>query len=110
MKKDEHYLQVAIHNLLTFYKIAHFSVPNGGLRNIRVAQALKAEGALPGVSDLILVLPKRIVFVEIKNGKKGVQSDAQKEFQNTVERLGFEYFVWRTIDDCYNFINEIKDL
>ena len=110
MKKDEHYLQVAIHNVLTFYKIVHFAVPNGGLRNIRVASALKAEGALAGVSDLILVLPKRIVFVEVKNGKKGVQSDAQKEFQNTVERLGFEYYVWRNIDDCYNFVNKIKDL
>ena len=110
MKHQEHYLQVAIHNLLTFYKIAHFAVPNGGLRDIRVAKSLQAEGALSGVSDLILVLPKRIVFVEVKNGKKGVQSDSQKEFQNTVESMGFEYFIWRNIDDCYNFINKIKDL
>lgn len=107
MKKEEHYLQVAIHNLLTFYKIVHFAVPNGSLRNVKVARALKAEGVMAGVSDLVIVLPNRIVFVEIKNGKKGVQSDAQKEFQQTVEGLGFEYVIFRTIDDCQDFIKKL---
>lgn len=108
MKKEEHYLQVAIHKLLTYENIFHFAVPNGGLRNIRVASALKAEGALAGVSDLILVLPKRIVFVEIKNGKEGRQSDSQKIFQNTVESLGFEYEIWKNIEQCQEFIKKFK--
>lgn len=107
MKKEEHYLQVAIHRLLTYNNIFHFAVPNGGLRNISVASALKAEGALSGVSDLILVLPKRIVFVELKNGKKGVQSDSQKEFQSKVQELGFEYIVWRSVEDCTEFLREL---
>ena len=29
MKKEEHYLQVAIHRLLTLNGIFHFAVPNG---------------------------------------------------------------------------------
>ena len=107
MKKEEHYLQVAVHRLLTYKGIFHFAVPNGGLRNIRVASALKAEGALAGVSDLILVLPKRIVFVELKNGKKGVQSDSQKEFQRKVEEMGFEYLIWKSVEDCTEFINKL---
>lgn len=107
MKKEEHYLQVAIHRLLTLNKVFHFAVPNGGLRNIRVASALKAEGALSGVSDLIIMLPKRIVFVELKNGKKGYLSDSQKEFQSKVQELGFEYEVWRSVDDCTNFLRNL---
>ena len=107
MKKEEHYLQVAIHRLLTLNNVFHFAVPNGGLRNIRVASALKAEGALSGVSDLILVLPNRIIFVELKNGKKGVQSDSQKYFQSKVQELGFEYLVWRSVEDCTEFINNL---
>ena len=64
-------------------------------------------GYKKGQSDLILVLPKRIVFVELKNGKKGVQSDSQKEFQRKVEELGFEYIVWRSVDDCTEFLREL---
>lgn len=105
MKKEEHYLQVAIHRLLTYAGIFHFAVPNGGLRNLRVASALKAEGVMAGVSDLILVLPKRIVFVELKNGKAGKQSEHQKLFQKTVEELGFEYQLWRDTEDCSRFIS-----
>lgn len=108
MKKEEHYLQVAIHKLLTYAGIFHFSVPNGGLRNVKVAMALKQEGALAGVSDLILVLDQRIVFVELKNGKAGHQSDSQKDFQNEVEKRGFEYLIWRNVDDCQDFIKNNK--
>ena len=108
MNREEHYLQVAIHDLLTYEKIFHFAVPNGELRNIRVASRLKSEGVLAGVSDLILVLPKRIVFVEIKNGTKGRQSDAQKSFQNIVESLGFEYEIWKNIEQCQAFIKKFK--
>ena len=108
MNREEHYLQVAIHDLLTYEMIFHFAVPNGELRNIRVASRLKSEGVLAGVSDLILVLPKRIVFVEIKNGTKGRQSDAQKSFQNIVESLGFEYEIWKNIEQCQAFIKKFK--
>lgn len=32
-----------------------FSVPNGGTRNMREAQALKAQGLTPGIPDMLLV-------------------------------------------------------
>lgn len=48
---------------LTYPKLRYllFSVPNGGLRSLRTAQMLKAEGALAGVSDLILLLPRAVM-------------------------------------------------
>jgi len=36
-------------------------IPNGGMRNLRVAQKLKAEGTKPGVSDYLLPVARRIV-------------------------------------------------
>jgi hypothetical protein len=110
MKKEEHLLQVAIHKYLNLMGIFHFSVPNGGLRNLRVAVALKAEGALSGVADLIILLQNECIFVELKNGKAGRQSDSQKEFQNKVESLGFKYLLWRSIDDCVDFVQKTKNL
>lgn len=108
MKKEEHKLQVTIHNFLCLNRIFHFSVPNGGLRNVRVAVDLKREGQMAGVSDLIILLPSRCIFVELKNGKAGKQSDSQKEFQKQVESLGFEYLLWRKIEDCEDFVKKIK--
>lgn len=106
MKKEEHKLQIAIHKMLLAYRVFHFAVPNGGMRNLRVATALKAEGVLAGVSDLILLYPNRPVFVEIKNGKAGKQSDSQKIFQEQVESLGFQYEIWRSLDDCLSFLRK----
>ena len=110
MKKEEHNLQVAIHKFLCLNRIFHFSVPNGGLRNLKVAMTLKAEGALSGVSDLIILLPSRCIFVELKNGNIGRQSDSQKEFQKQVESLGFEYLLWRNVEDCEEFVKKVKKL
>ncbi|MBO7713052.1 MAG: hypothetical protein J6S85_05750 [Methanobrevibacter sp.] len=108
MKKEEHYLQVAIHRLLTYAGVFHFAIPNGGARNLKVAMSLKAEGVLAGASDLVLVLEKRIVFVELKNGNVGRQSEHQKSFQNEVEKRGFEYVIWRNIQDCEDFLKKIN--
>lgn len=110
MKKEEHNLQVAIHKFLCLNRIFHFAVPNGSLRRLSVAVALKAEGVLAGVSDLIILLPSRCIFVELKNGKIGRQSDSQKEFQKQVESLGFEYLLWRNVEDCQEFVKKIKKL
>lgn len=69
-----------------------FAVPNGGERTVRGAMALKATGVVAGVSDLILVLIGRVVFIELKF-EKGRQSDAQVRFQAMVEKRGHKYYV-----------------
>lgn len=105
MKHPEHDIQVDIVNYLRLSKIFCFSVPNGGLRSLNTAAFLKKEGATAGVSDLIVLLPKRCIFVEVKT-KSGRQSDEQKNFQSAVELLGFEYLLWRSLDDAINFVRE----
>jgi hypothetical protein len=74
-----------------------FSVPNGGSRNLIEAKKLKQTGATAGVSDLIVLLNKKCLFVELKI-EKGVQSEVQKEFQKRVEALGFEYHLVRSLE------------
>lgn len=73
-----------------------FSVPNGGSRNPIEALKLKKTGTLAGVSDLIIMVPNRIIFLELKT-EKGVQSEVQKNFQKNIESLGFEYLLIRNL-------------
>lgn len=75
---------------------------------MKEAVRLKEEGVMAGVSDLIIVLPERVVFVELKNGNAGKQSGAQKIFQAEVQVRGFEYLVWRSLNDVIEWVEKIK--
>lgn len=75
-----------------------FSVPNGGNRNKIEAMTLKATGLLAGVSDLIILLPEKILFVELKTDK-GIQSAAQKDFETRITNLGYNYYLVRSLEE-----------
>lgn len=83
-----------------------FSVPNGGSRNQIEAMKLKKTGTLAGVSDLIIILRNRIIFLELKT-EKGIQSEVQKNFQNKVEALGFEYLLIRNLKQYENLMQTL---
>lgn len=82
-------------------KCVIFSVPNGGSRNLLEAKRLKATGLKAGVSDLIVLMPERCIFIEMKT-EKGYQSDKQKEFEQSVKDLGFEYHLIRSFEQFQN--------
>jgi hypothetical protein len=65
---------------------------------------LKSTGVVAGVSDLIVLLPNRCLFIEVKT-EIGRQSDKQKEFEQIVKNLGFDYQLVRSLDDFLTFIN-----
>ena len=71
------------------------AVPNGGFRNAREAAIMQREGVLAGFADLVVLAQRNVLFLEMKT-TKGKQSDKQKEFQNKVSKLGFEYIVCRS--------------
>lgn len=78
-----------------------FSVPNGGNRDAITGAILKAEGAKAGVSDLLLLVPRKgyaALCIEMKK-PKGRQSEAQKEFQKNVEKHGNKYVVCYSLED-----------
>ena len=110
MRHDESNLQIACVRWfrLQYPSIAPllFSVPNGGRRDAVTGAILKAEGAVAGVSDLLLLLPNgqhHGLCIEMKTAK-GRQSTAQKEWQKAVEDAGYRYVVVRSLGD---FIDEV---
>jgi len=80
-----------------------FSVPNGAFISKQQAIKLKATGLVAGVSDLIVVQPNKILFVELKI-EKGKQSESQKEFESIVTNLGFEYHLVRSLEQFKQII------
>ncbi len=79
-----------------------FSVPNDSINAIETKRKINT-GLLKGASDLIVVLPNKILFVELKT-EKGIQSENQKDFQNRIELLGFEYYLIRSLDQFKQII------
>lgn len=64
----------------------------------------QAVGVRKGCSDLIVVLPSKVIFIELKT-PQNKQSYEQIGFQRSVESLGFEYYVVRSLDE---FIYRVK--
>lgn len=56
-----------------------------------------------GTSDLILVLPKGVIFCELKT-EKGVQSANQKEFEKAVSNIGYKYVIIRNLEQFKNLL------
>jgi len=84
-----------------------FSVPNElGKTNALQTMLAKATGLLSGVSDLVVIHPNKgqLFFVELKTAT-GVQSDAQIEFEERVNALGYEYKLIRSFDEFKLWIN-----
>jgi hypothetical protein len=105
----EHTEQVAV---IQWYRMQYpkyakclFSIPNGAhlagdarLRAIKMNN-LKASGLVPGVSDLMLMIPKggwHGLFIEMKV-KGGKVSISQKEFMGAATLMGYQAVV------CYGF-------
>ncbi len=85
-------------------KCTIFSVPNE--RNSKKEMMfMKATGLLSGVSDLICVIPNKVLFIECKD-EKGRQQPSQIEFEETVTDLGFEYHVVRSLEEFQKIIQK----
>jgi len=91
-------------------RLTCFSVPNGGTRNPVEAKKLQATGLRPGVADFLVCMPPlpndrygRLLFIEFKL-PNGVQSDVQRKFQSTVQALGFEYKIIRSLEEFKEYI------
>lgn len=112
-KDEEHRLQVSC---VRWFRAQHpslaprlFAVPNGGRRDAVTGARLKAEGALPGVSDLIFLKRSArygALLVEMKT-PEGKQSEAQKRWAAAVTGGGeYKYAVCRSLQD---FMGAVTD-
>lgn len=86
-----------------------FAIPNGGRRDYVAAAKLKAEGVIAGVPDLLLAVPRggyHALWIEMKNGKAGELSPAQKEMHEHLRAQGYRVEVCRTFDA---FVTILRD-
>lgn len=112
MREEEHNLQCACVRWFNLqwpqYHGLLFAIPNGGARSKATAGKLKAEGVVPGVADLILLVPKQWAFalcIEMKTAK-GRQSPEQMEWQRKVEDNNYRYVICRSLEGFMSVVNE----
>ena len=74
-------------------------------RRVMYINSHTAMGYTKGQSDLVVLSPNgKTTYVELKNGKANNQSSYQKIFENEVTKRGGRYVIFRTLDDCINFV------
>jgi len=100
--RSERSIQIEVVDALrrAYPALLFFSVPNGGyVMEPRVMAALKAEGLLPGVPDLIFIRAGRTpCFIEMKSAK-GTVTDAQRAVTTALAARGCPFAVCRSLDD-----------
>lgn len=72
------------------------------------ARILRSEGLTSGVSDMLLLLPRKGyhgLCIEFKT-EKGRQSDTQKQFQSMVESQGYLYVIVRSFPSFMQLIDD----
>lgn len=65
----------------------------------------KKSGTLNGVSDLVVILPNKVLFIEMKS-EKGKQRIEQKDFQTKIENLNQKYYICRNLEDFQDIISK----
>jgi hypothetical protein len=97
---SEHDLQV---QCVTWFRwqyprLVIMAIPNGGYRTATTARLMKAEGQLAGVPDLFVPVPAgeyHGLWIEMKNGKAGRLSPAQKTMHEYLRAQGYAVEVVR---------------
>lgn len=80
--------------------VVWFAVPNGEYRSPRTGARLKAMGVVPGVADVVLVIPPgQAHFLELK-AAKGRQSAEQREFEEWAASSGAPYAIARSPEEA----------
>ena len=110
--KSENDLQVQVVNLLRKHNYIpiqtdavgpalHFIPSIEG--RIRFTQWSKARGWSKGIPDLVVVHKAGVFFIELK-APTGRLSPEQKIWRDRLIAEGYNYFCWRTIEECQEFI------
>lgn len=83
-----------------------FAVPNGGTRNIREAQSLKASGVVAGIPDCVFIWKGRVYGFEFKTDT-GTVSPAQVAVHQAWAAQGVQVWVVRSFEQFKQIIEKI---
>jgi tRNA G46 methylase TrmB len=115
-KLTEHQTQYLIHNYLTAHGIIHFETDvMSGLqyfshrdnRRFAFISHHRKLGYLKGQPDLVILACGSVFFVELKK-EDGRQSKEQKQVEKQLKESGYNYIVWKSLDDCKKFVDMWK--
>ena len=104
MSNPEHDEQVAVVRWfrMAYPRLVIFAIPNAAKRSPQLANYMKAEGLLPGVSDLFVMQPNKTkhgLFIEMKS-KKGKLSEQQEYFLKLADEKGYATCVCYGADEA----------
>ena len=100
-------------SIVRWFRVQHsdkliFSVPNEGANSARATSKLKKIGLLAGAPDLVVCLPSKTIFVEVKR-KDGYQRPNQEIVEARLCNLGLDYFLVKSLEDFMELIDsELK--
>ena len=86
------------------------SIPNGaklGGNKFQEINTLKAEGLLPGMTDLIVILDNYVLFIEMKK-QGGTISPQQKIVHQKLRGLNQNVIVAYSAKDAWNYIDNLR--
>lgn len=92
---------------LQFPKVRIFAVPNGIRTSIGAAVKAKKEGVRTGVPDLFV--SEWRLFIEMKREKGGRLSEAQKDWKEYLESVGYSVIVAHGFNDAKIQIAQFLD-
>lgn len=122
-KISEHAIQCAYFDFVRLMRLKDerfwniFAIPNGGLRNVRVAQKLKREGTLAGCLDVAIMVPRieRVLvsdekfegpyhgaFIEFKAGKNKMTKE-QLAFAERMKKQGYYCALCYSVESAIEF-------
>lgn len=91
--------------LMAWPDVLYLHIANGVIMSGEVAKRAgrwqKQMGIRPGAADWLIVVNGKALFLELKS-KKGVQSHAQKDFEQSAIGAGASYALCRTPDQVKN--------
>lgn len=81
--------QESLVQYLTFKKLKFSAIPSGMFtKSWAVKKKNKREGLRPGVPDMMIILPKKLLFIELKRVKGGIVSEDQKDWIDKLNKIG----------------------
>lgn len=84
--------QIALVQYLKLKKLFYFAVPNGAylagskLQRAKQMQRLKSQGLIDGVSDIIVLLEDKILFIEMKRRPKILKSGKESVSHTSISK------------------------
>lgn len=110
-KMTEKDLQIQVCDYLKLNKniLSFFMVPNGVKLGggIPYYNSLLRQGFKTGVSDLVVVLKNKVLFLELKVGKNK-QSENQILFENSIKTCNVvSYYVIKSLEDLQEVLKNV---